>query len=160
MYGHEDAGHCIGVYRPVCLCVSAPLHVKQQQQQQQGQAASEEPCIMSRKHSLEHFNLLLCVSLAVFSASGRQEWKSASHNVSEWMRERGVVRGWWASISEWWASQPLLPAFKPSQKSLLFNPLCSPLSFLSIILKYLAKKKSSYVIFSNKCIYQKVLLLS
>lgn len=40
-----------------------------------------------------------------------------------------------------------LPAFKPSQRSLLFNPLSSPLSFLSIILKYLAKIQLCNVFF-------------
>lgn len=38
-----------------------------------------------------------------------------------------------------------LRAFKPSQKSLLFDPLSSLSSFSNIILKYLANK-SSYVI--------------
>lgn len=67
-----DLGAC------VCLCASAHLRA-----QQQGQAASHEPCIMSRKHSLEHFNLLLCVSPALLTAPGRAEWRSASPNVSE-----------------------------------------------------------------------------
>lgn len=51
--------------------------------QRKGQAASCEPCIMSRKHSLEHFNLLLCVSPAFSSAPGREEWRRASPNVRE-----------------------------------------------------------------------------
>lgn len=86
--------------------------------------ASCEPCITSRKHSLEHFNLLLCVSLAFFSAPGREEWRRASPSVSEWVRDGGrggkdrereqlyacmcvcVCRG------GWWASWPLPPSIQ------------------------------------------------
>lgn len=85
------------------------------------------------KHSLERFNLLLCVSPAFHTAPGREEGRSASPDVSE------------CNVSEELHSG-FLPAFKPSQKSLLFSPLSS---FLNAIMNYI--KKSSFV--QKKSIY-------
>lgn len=107
---------------------------------------------MSRKHSLEHFNLPLCVSPAFFSAPGREEWR-VHHPmwVSEWERgragERAVVCSCMCEAKRHRTSisvsdelhNHFLPAFKPSLKSLLFNPLSCLSSFFRVILKYLAK---------------------